>query len=453
MVKLLQLIRRDHLMLFLFAVIISALIYSPFLLSAAMIGLAVLFTFAIDWQAKGWLRFNPNFFLYFRNFFSSRVHLAITLIFWVVFLSGIMTEDWDYWSNRLMMKLPFLVLPIIFCGLPPLSLKQYWGLLYFLVFALTVTCIGIGINYLLYFEEINILMKQGRPMPTPRNHIRFSLILAIGTLAAFYLWRLRFKLKYDWESSVILGAGIFLFFMIHLLSVRSGLAALYLAILVLAIRYTWQTGKYWIGLTVGLGLTILPLTAYYTIPSFQAKVAYVRYEFWIREHQLGGNYSDLWRIISLRMGMEIGNEHPLLGVGAGNLRQEVKARYAKDYPEIEHVRMPHNQFISVYAGTGLVGLVLFLFALSYPLYWVLLKRRSSPKNAFSGVSLGTDLGNTLFLGFHIIIFASFMVENTIENSMGVGIYAFYLLLWLQAQVIPTGRKPENLPGYRPLGES
>ncbi len=439
MVKLLQLIRRDHLMLFLFAVIISALIYSPFLLSAAMIGLATLFTFTVDWKAKAWVRFNPNFFRYFQNFFQSRVHLAITLIFWITFLSGIMTEDWDYWSNRLMMKLPFLVLPIIFCGLPPLSRRQYWGLLYFLVFALTVTCIGIGINYLLHFEEINTLMKQGRPMPTPRNHIRFSLVLAVGNLAAFYLWRLGFKFRYNWEPKAMLVAGIFLFIMIHLLSVRSGLAALYLAILGLAIRYTWQTKKYWVGIAVGMGLAVVPLTAYYAIPSFQAKVAYVRYEFWIREHNLGGNYSDLWRIISLRMGLDIGNEHPLLGVGAGNLRQEVIDRYAKYYPDIEHIRMPHNQFISVYAGTGLVGLAIFLFALGYPLYWVLWKGRGSPENNHKTSSSDLSLGNALFLGFHIIIFASFMVENTIENSMGVGIYAFYLLLWLQVKA----REPKD----------
>lgn len=448
MVKLLQLIRRDHLMLFLFAVIISALIYSPFLLSAAMIGLAVLFTFAIDWQAKGWLRFNPNFFRYFQNFFQSRIHLTITLIFWMVLVSGLMTEDWDYWSNRLMMKLPFLVLPIIFCGLPRLSPEQYWGLLYFLVFALTVTCLGIGLNYLLHFEEINTLMKQGRPMPTPRNHIRFSLILALGNLAAFYLWHLGYKLKYDWEPKAILAAGIFLFLMIHLLSVRSGLAALYLAILVLAMRYAWQSKRYWVGLAVGIGLSILPITAYYTIPSFKAKVAYVRYEFWIREHNLGGNYSDLWRIISLQMGLDIGNEHPLVGVGAGNLRQEVIDRYAKDYPDIEHVRMPHNQFISVYAGTGLLGLTVFLFALGYPLYWVLLKRRGSPQDASESTIQTATSGNALFLGFHIIIFASFMVENTIENSMGVGIYAFYLLLWLQVKPgLPTTEKSEGLKNH------
>jgi len=205
------------------------------------------------------------------------------------------------------------------------------------------------------------------------------------------------------------------------------LAALYLAIMGLAVLYVWQTGKYWVGIVVGLGLTMLPVAAYYAIPSFQAKVAYVRYEFWIREHNLEGDYSDLWRIISLRMGLEIGNEHPIVGVGAGNLRQVVKARYAEDYPDIEHVRMPHNQLISLYAGTGLIGVTLFLFAFFYPLYHAWKK----PLEGTGGPTSEAQVGKSLFIGFHIIILASFMVENTIENSMGVGIYIFYLLLWLQ----------------------
>ena len=114
--------------------------------------------------------------------------------------------------------------------------------------------------------------------------------------------------------------------------------------------------------------------------------------------------------------------------------------------------MPHNQFISVYAGTGLIGLAIFLFALSYPLYWVLLQVRGSPQHNPGLDPSGTSLGNALFLGFHIIILASFMVENTIENSMGVGIYAFYLLLWLQVQAIPTGKLSGNL-GSSPFSES
>lgn len=494
MFKLLQSIHRKQLSLFFYAVIIAALIYSPFLLSVGMIGLAAIFTFQLDWTQVGWLRFNPNFFHYFAQFFRSKTHLIITLFFWIVFFSGIMTQDWGYWSNRLLMKLPFLVLPIIFCGLPKLSQRDYCGLLYFLVFALTVTCIGIGVNYGLHFEEINTLMQQGRPMPTPRNHIRFSLILALGIIASFFLYQVRFYLKYRWESKALLAATVFLFLMIHLLSVRSGLAALYLAIFVSAFRYVWLTGRYGVGLAVGIGLLLIPITAYYAIPSFQAKVAYVRYEFWIRENNLSGNYSDLWRLISLQMGIEIGNEHPIVGVGAGNLRQVVIDRYAAEYPEMKQIRMPHNQLISVYAGTGLVGLGVFLFAFFYPLVSrksgsrksrsresgsrevgspksgvdsgpLEAQNRSHKSSATSGASLTPHSPSTqglqtydsqtynsstynsktydlqtynLFLAFHVIVFASFMVENTIENSIGVGFYAFFLLLSLQYNPQPQG---------------
>ncbi len=408
-----RLIQRRHLALFLCVVLIAALIYSPFLLSASMIGLAVLFTFSWQWDQPGWLRFNPHFFDYFRRFFSSRVHLSVTLSFFIVLLSGYLTEDYTYWMERLRLKVPFLVLPIIFCGLPSFSRREYFGLLYFLVFALVMTCIGIGLNYLLNFEAINLLLKQGQPMPTPRNHIRFSLLLALGILAGAYLWQVGYYLKYQWERTALLVAVVFLFFFIHILSVRSGLAVLYLAILVLAVRYVYLTGRYWVALGAGGAMTIVPLIAYFTIPSFQSKVAYVKHEIWVQQNDVpDANYSDAGRLASLKIGMEIGNEHPLFGVGAGNLRQEVRYRYAEKYPKVNEPKMPHNQFVSVYAGMGITGLLLFIFAFLYPLIH------------------HHNYRDPLFLAFHVVVLGSFMAENTIENSIGVAFYLFFLLLGL-----------------------
>ncbi|GJM34176.1 MAG: hypothetical protein DHS20C18_31770 [Saprospiraceae bacterium] len=413
LIMLLQQIQRRHLALFLGVVLITALIYSPFLLSVSMIGFAVLFTFSWFWDKPGCLRFNPHFFDYFRIFFSSKVHLAITLSFFLVLLSGFLTEDYGYWMERLRLKIPFLVLPIIFCGLPVLSRREYFGLLYFLVFALVVTCLGIGINYVLHFEHINLLMKQGQPMPTPRNHIRFSLVLALGIVAGLYIWRSGYYLKYKWEQQVLIGSVGFLFFFIHLLSVRSGLATLYMAILVLIIRYVYLTGRYGVALLTTALLVTIPIMAYFTIPSFQSKVAYMRHEIWVQKNdQPDGEYSDAGRLASLKIGMEIGNESPLFGIGAGNLRQEVRNRYAVRYPKVSEPKMPHNQFVSVYAGMGITGLLLFVFAFFYPLVYQ--KNYRDP----------------LFLAFHVIVLCSFMAENTIENSIGVAFYLFFLLLGL-----------------------
>ena len=82
------------------------------------------------------------------------------------------------------------------------------------------------------------------------------------------------------------------------------------------------------------------------------------------------------------------------------------------YPEVKERKMPHNQFVYVYAGTGIIGLLGFLFALFYPLLY---------KKAYR---------EPIFFAFYIIVLASFIVENTIENSLGAGFFAFFLLLGL-----------------------
>ena len=72
--------------------------------------------------------------------------------------------------------------------------------------------------------------------------------------------------------------------------------------------------------------------------------------------------------------------------------------------------MPHKQFISVCAGMGMIGLAIFILAFFFPLFYKKIKP------------------DALFITLHLIIFASFFTENTIENSVGVGFYVFFLLL-------------------------
>jgi len=72
--------------------------------------------------------------------------------------------------------------------------------------------------------------------------------------------------------------------------------------------------------------------------------------------------------------------------------------------------MPHNQFLFVLAGVGILGLSLFLLALLIPLFY-----RSAYRHPF-------------FLGFYLIFLCAFMVEHTIENAVGVGSFLLFLLL-------------------------
>ena len=413
MKQILQGINRRQLAIFLCYLLMVSLIYSPFLLSVSIIGLIIISVFNLKIEEKVSFGLHPRLKNNFQRLFQHRAFLTVSLFFFIVLVSGIYSEDMVYWLERLRLKLPFLFLPFVFVSLPAFSERQYLGLLYFLLLLLFVTCMGIGLNYVLHFEEINALIQRGKPMPTPRNHIRFSLLLAFGIMAGTYLYWKKFYWKFQWEKYWIGGITLFLFLFIHILSVRSGLFVFYLASIVLLLRYIYLTGRYVLGLGLMVALLALPGIAYLTIPSFTTKIDYVRWDlskyFFNKTEEL--NYhSDTERLISLKIGWQIGREHPLLGVGAGDLKKEVYARYAAQFPQIKKPKMPHNQLLSVFAGTGIWGLLLFCLAFFYPLFY------------------RKNYRDPLFLAFACIIFFSFMMENTIENSMGIGLFAFFWCL-------------------------
>lgn len=392
--------------------LLVALIYSKYLISVSMIGLLVISIFHLDFSNRFPLRFNPDLKSNFSQLLSSKDYLAVTVFFFLVLISGLWSEDTSYLLERLRIKLPFLFLPFVFISISPFNERQYLGLFYFLIVLMFFSSLIVGINYLLHFEAITENINSGKVIPTPMNHIRFSLVLAFSILAGIVLWWKKFYLKYSWERHLIAAIILFLFYFIHVLSVRSGLFVLYLSILFFSVRYIYLTRQYKLGIAVILGLFLLPVIAYKTIESFHAKVDYARRDLQMYALGLGKDYSDAERIISSEAGLKVGNENPLFGVGAGDLKQEVEAYYIEQGIDISTPKMPHNQFISVYAGTGLVGLVLFCMAFFYPL-----KYKGNYKDE-------------LFASFHLIVFFSFMVENTIETAIGVAFYSFFLLIGL-----------------------
>lgn len=406
-------LEKKQLVLFFYAFTISGMVLSPYLLSVGMIALAVLslitfrisrtvFELSADREAIGRMlqlvKYPP--------------FAVLTLFFFVVLIGPLPAEDYSYWLARLRIKLPFLGLPLVFLGHPALSRKSFLGLLYFLLVLMLLTAIGVSVNYALNYEAVQEMLKRGQPMPTPRNHIRYSLILAFSILGGGYLYQQGFYLKCRWERYGLLAATLLLLLFIHLLSVRSGLLALYIALGILSIRYIAASRRYLLG---GLALVLLcslPLLAYWLVPSFQAKVAYMKWSLEKFQEGEGDIYADPGRIVSWQVGWAIHREHPLAGIGYGNIRAEVERRFAQDYPGRPQALLPHNQFLFILAASGYIGLSVFVFAYLFPLFYQ------------------RNYRHPLLLGFYCIATAAFLIEHTIENAMGVGFFVFFLLLLL-----------------------
>ena len=397
----------------LFVWIVAMLFSAEFVLSIAMFLLLLCAFFQIHYKGQqvrvGW---RADLSANWERFRSDKAYWIISIPFFLVLVSALWSEDGGYTLERLRIKLPFLILPFAFASVPSLKKREVLTVFYFLLLVMTVACIYVGMNYLANFDEVNEMIGRGKPIPTPSNHIRFSLVLAFTILAGIALVWEKFIFQFSWERWLLPLSTIFLFIFIHILSVRSGLLVLYLAILVTSLRYAFLSKRYGLIAIVLAILVSLPLVAYRTMPSFRQKINYARWD--VRQYLEGNgqDYSDSERFLSMEIGLEIGNAHPVLGVGAGDLKQTVNEVYYDRYPELSP-KMPHSQFVSMYAGTGLLGLGVFLFSFLFPLFY---KRRYQ---------------SLIFLGFHTIIFFSFFMENTVENNFGVSFYLLGVLLGIR----------------------
>lgn len=117
-----------------------------------------------------------------------------------------------------------------------------------------------------------------------------------------------------------------------------------------------------------------------------------------------------------KTGWMIIREHPILGVGTGDIQDAFNDMYTKSNSKLDakwRLRN-HNQYLAITVAFGLVGLIVFLIYLLYPVF--LLRKKLHP----------------LYWAFFIIALISFIAEDTLETQTGVTFIALYhtLFLWL-----------------------
>jgi len=411
-----------NLVLLVWALIPVGLIVAPFLLSLCMLASVALALYHPERSNRFLIGLRRDWSRQIQGFFRSPHIWTLSVLFFLSLWGFWVLEDAGYQLSRLRIKAPFLVLPFAFFLLPRLDRKTFEGLLLWLLCLLSLTSIGVMINYLFNYSEINLLLEQGQSMPLPSNHIRFSLMLSFGILCAAYLYIYgKLQRQIAWLKYVYLGSGLLLFVFLHFLAVRSGILVTYLTGALLVLQYILRTRQYLLILVLVFSGVAFPFLAYEAFPSVRAKMGYVNYDFeYLRKGNDALQLSDAGRWISLQIGWDVFKSAPVGGVGVGNLKKEVMLRYDQRFPDapIAQRKMPHNQFLSVLASTGILGFFIFIAAFLFPLF--------HQKN----------YQNPLILGFYSIVFLSFMVENTIENAMGAGFFIFYaLLLLLSAKLI------------------
>lgn len=168
---------------------------------------------------------------------------------------------------------------------------------------------------------------------------------------------------------------------------------------------------------------------YVTNPGLRVRISKVLmgYQEYVRANNPNGS-SVIQRIEYIKASIYLIKQHPVLGVGTGDIPNAFVAAYEEMNSKLkECYRLrSHNQYLSVTIVFGFVGLIWFLLMLLYPYF-------SSKKYRTYFYSV-----------FMLIILISMLTEDTIESQDGVTLFAYFnsLFLFAAPHFLQKNRKDE-----------
>lgn len=157
--------------------------------------------------------------------------IVFTSLYLLHVIGLLFTVDFDYALKDLRIKLPLLVLPIIFTVSPSLDKKKFRSIMLF--FAIAVVAGTLISTYILFVKDVDNL----RDISIFISHIRFGLLISIAIFTMGY-----YSIRKEGFNNYIrlLFAGLTGWLMLYLLLSASmtGMVVLFIAVFVMAIHYT-----------------------------------------------------------------------------------------------------------------------------------------------------------------------------------------------------------------------
>ncbi len=365
---------------------------------------------------------------FIRNFYSNKPFFIFSISCIFLLAGYFYSSNTDYFWERMQIQAPALLLPMAFANLGPLSRRQYLSIISIFVLLICLTAAGSLYIYITNYKAIteSYLYSKVIPNPLKINHVRLSLMTASAIFMGWYLFRNKVWFRFSAEPKLYLACSVFLVLFLHIYSVRSGMLGFYAGCFVLIIyQFIIKQKAYKKGLVILLAALLLPLGAVMVSPTLKNKTLNTIGD--LKRYQTGAsanNYPMATRFVSYSIAFQIASYNPVFGCGLGDLEDELKLHYTLYHPTISPVNriIPHNQFIYYYAATGIVGLLIFIFAFYYPAFAIWRRR-------------------IFIAAMHLIIVSlSFLVEPTLETQLGVAVAISFILIPLWCESKPQQKK-------------
>lgn len=347
--------------------------------------------------------------------------LILTGIFWIAVISGFQTEG--LWLRDIKSKLHFLAIPLGLVFLPRATRRQhlFWSRIFIASQAFwgVLTLIQFALNY--ETEMLNVAQNGHIDIFGSISHIYYSLLLGFSVILGMHL----LSNPANPRPRLIAVLTIFNFVLLHILSSRTGQVACYTGLAFWGFTYVWKKRKYVLGVGGLIGLLLLPVAAYFAIPSFKTRVEVSRWDY--AQYQQGTSASAdnslSARLTTWKACGAVFEHHFWLGVGLEDVGSELKTYYRETgtFEEApEALTITHNLYLKYAAGGGIATLLYLLLVLLFPLI-----STSKPMQP-------------LLVGFLIYAATAMMFENILEREIGIAFFTLGYMLLDQTKDFPEG---------------
>lgn len=356
----------------------------------------------------------------------------LTGIAWVALyaITYFWTSDKGNLGARIETKLPFLILPLAFAYAPRLNPRQL-QIIALAIGSLFVVSACYSVSFLIRNPAYYIWgYKVSQMLPTlpKEDHIRTSTSMVLYIIWVISLWS---SFPSGTARRALASIACVLVVFLHILAAKSGLVSLYLFLVCWSFYILIKQRKL-AGLIIILGIPLFLALAIRVMPTFRERANYIDYTYFMLKHSdKSGLFGDLSRIISYQLAIDLIKQHPLRGVGAGDVKTEMDTAYARNYPDFPASArlVPHNQFLTVALGCGIPAMIVFAIWVFMPLRLL----RNNKRNFF------------LFMTWFILLF-QLMIEPVLEVQLGVFLVLFFLLL--QTTALPPPDDDLLLKAYK-----
>ncbi|QTE38067.1 O-antigen ligase family protein [Mucilaginibacter gossypii] len=362
----------------------------------------------------------------------TRANFALAAVFFVTLLSIIYTSNKPQAFTELGRQVTILLIPLIFC-FNPLDLKKYRRK-FLLVFSLgcTTTITYLFLQALFTIKYYHLPLKA-LVSPAFTNHnfsepleihaTFFSMQIAIALVYLLYvLVREPVKTrKFFWLTCCgILAMGILQ------LSSKSIFIALLLIINIALPLFILKGRNRFRFMAISAALFIVVMAGIYTRDTFKE-----RYVTELKKDLSQSTDAELTdpRLARWNVAISVGAQSPVIGHGAGTEIGLLKDPFFDHqfYRSYLAGLNAHNQFISFFIKSGIVGLMVYLCVLAFGIRAAVAKR---------------DL---LLMAFMVIITAVSFSENFLDVDKGIFFYSvFFSLLIFSASSETTAIRAKNI---------